>query len=127
MLNKIFKSILIGIFALVITTTFTSCEKEKETIAVIIVKNSNGQTIQGADVILFPEQIPNPTSGDFPDPSLTKGPEETDSNGRVQFTYELEAILNIEVIKVDGNSTYTGANIIRLLKGKTVTKVVEIN
>ena len=41
--------------------------------------------------------------------------------------YDLEAILNIEVIKVDGNSTYTGINIIRLLKGKTVTKVVEIN
>jgi len=126
MLNKIFKSILIGFFSLAMTATFTSCEKEKETIAVIIVKNSNGQTIQGADVKLFPEPIISP-GGASPDPSLTKGPEETDANGRVQFTYELEAILNIEVTKVDGNSTYTGVNIIRLLKGKTVTKVVEIN
>ena len=51
----------------------------------------------------------------------------TDINGQVQFTYDLEVILNIEVIKEDGNSIYTAANIIRLLKGKTVTKVVEIN
>ena len=49
-------------------------------------------------MILFPEQIPNPTSGELPDQSLTKGPVPTDSNGRVQFTYDLEALLNIEVI-----------------------------
>jgi len=35
--------------------------------------------------------------------------------------------LNIAVTKVEGNSTYTGVNIIRLLKGKSTTKVVEIN
>ena len=50
----------------------------------------------------------------------------TDANGQAQFTYELEAILNIRVEKVDGNSTYNGVNIIRLLKGKSVTKVVEV-
>jgi hypothetical protein len=126
MLNKIFKSILIGVFALVMTATFTSCEKEKETIAVIIVKNSNGIVVPGASVTLFPESIISP-GGVYPDPSLTKT-NTTDVNGQARFTtYKLEAILNIEVTKVDGNSTYTGANIIRLLKGKTVTEVVEIN
>ena len=115
-----------GFFALVMTATFTSCEKEKETIAVIIVKNSNGQTIKGADVKLFPDQTISP-SGLLPDPSLTKT-KTTDANGRAEFdTYDLPVILNIEATKVDGNSTYTGAKIIRLLKGKTVTEVVEIN
>ena len=126
MLNKIFKSILIGVFALVMTATFTSCEKEKETIAVIIVKNSNGQTIQGADVKLFPDQTISP-SGLLPDQSLTKT-KTTDANGRVEFnTYDLPVILNIEVTKIEGNDTLVGAEIIRLLKGETKTQVVEIN
>jgi len=126
MLNKIFKSILIGVFALVMTATFTSCEKEKETIAVIIVKNSNGKTIQGADVKLFPDQTISP-SGLLPDQSLTKT-KTTDANGRVEFnTYDLPVILNIEVTKIEGNDTLVGAEIIRLLKGETKTQVVEIN
>ncbi|HIG32567.1 MAG TPA: hypothetical protein EYQ09_03885 [Flavobacteriales bacterium] len=125
MLNKIFKSGLIGVFALVMIVTFTSCEKEKETTGVIIVKNSNGVVVPNASVTLFPDQIISP-SGVYPDPSLTKS-KWTDANGQAEFTYELEAILNIEVTKIDGNSTYTGVNIIRLLKEKTVTKVVEIN
>ena len=125
MLNKIFKLGLIGAFALAMTVTFTSCEKEKETTGVIIVKNSNGVVVPNASVIVFPEQTISP-SGAYPLPSLTKS-KWTDANGQAEFTYELEAILNIEVTKVDGNSTYTGVNIIRLLKEKTVTKVVEIN
>ena len=126
MLNKIFKSGLIGVFALVMIVTVTSCQKEKETIGIIIVKDSSGSVVPNAEVTLSPEQEHN-SAGELPDPSLTKGPKKTDANGRAQFTYELEAILNIEVTNLDGNSTETGLNIIRLLKGKTITKVVEIN
>ena len=126
MLNKIFKSGLIGVFALVMIIPLTSCQKEKETSGIIIVKDSNGAVVPNAEVTLFPNQTIS-SGGIYPDPSLTKGPKETDANGQVQFTYELEAILNIEVIKEEGNSILTGVNIIRLLKGKTVTKVVEIN
>jgi len=125
MLNKIFKSGLIGVFALVMIVTFTSCQKEKETIGIIIVKDSNGAVVRNAAVTLFPDSTIS-SSGAYSDPSLRKT-NNTDANGQVQFTYELEAILNIEAIKEDGNSTYTGIDIIRLLKGKTVTKVVEIN
>ena len=126
MLNRIFKSGLIGVFALVITATFTSCEKEKETIAVIIVKNSNGVVVPGASVTLFPDPTIS-SGGSYPDLSLTNS-KLTDANGRAEFdAYDLPVILNIEVTKVDGNSTYTGVNIIRLLKEKTITKVVEIN
>jgi len=125
MLNRIFKLGLIGFFVLAITSVFTSCEKEKATIAVIIVKNSNNQVVPNADVRLFPDHTLSP-SGNYPSPSLSKK-HKTDASGRAEFTYDLEAILNIEVTKVDGNSTYTGVNIVRLLKGEIVTKVVEIN
>ena len=125
MLNKIFKLGLIGAFSLVMTVTFTSCEKEKETTGVIIVKNSNGVVVPNASVTLFPEQVISP-QGTLPDASLTKT-NYTDANGQAEFTYESEVILNIEVVKYEGNDTLQGINIIRLLKGKSVTKVVEIN
>ena len=125
MLNKIFKLGLIGVFALVIMTTVTSCQKEKETIGIIIVKDSDGDLVSNAEGTLSPDQAIS-SGGEYPSPDLTKT-NETDANGEARFTYELEAILNVEVVKESGNSTYTGVNIIRLLKGKTITKVVEIN
>ena len=125
MLNKIFKSGLMGVFALVMIVAITSCQKEKEIIGIIIVKDSNNAVVANAEVTLFPDPVLSP-GGLSPDPRLTKT-NKTDANGHAEFTYELEAILNIEITKVDGNSTYTGVNIIRLLKEKTVTKVVEIN
>ena len=130
MLNKIFKLGLIGVFALVMMTTVTSCQKEKETIGIIIVKDSDGDLVSNAEVTLSPFGTDDPlhpsSGGETPNPSLTKT-NKTDANGEAQFTYELEAVLDVEVTKESGNSTYTGVNIIRLLKGKTITKVVEIN
>jgi len=93
--------------------------------AIVIVKNSNGDVVPNASVTLFPEQVISP-QGNYPDPALTKT-NNTDANGQAEFIYELEAILNIEVIKEEGNSTYTGVDIIRLIEGVTVTKIVEIN
>ena len=125
MLNKIFKSGLIGVFALVMIVTITSCQKEKETIGIIIVKDSNSAVVPNANVTLFPNQTISP-SGLYPDPSLTKS-KWTDANGQAEFDYDLEAILNVEVIKYNNNDTLKGNNIIRLEQGKTITKVVEIN
>lgn len=93
--------------------------------AIIIVKDSDGDLVSNAQVTLSPGQIISP-GGEYPDPVLTKT-HNTDANGEAEFIYELEAILNIEVIKESGNSTYTGVNIIRLIEGLTVTKIVEIN
>ncbi len=125
MLNRIFKSGLIGFFTLVMTVALTSCEKEKETIGVIIVKDFNNNTISSASVTLHQDSSIS-DQGEWTE-SFIRRTQQTDANGRVEFTYDLEAILNVEVTKTNGNSTYTGYNIIRLLKGKTVTKVVEIN
>ena len=113
MLNRIFKSGLIGVFSLVLIVTVTSCQKEKDTIGVIIVRNSSSQVIQGASVTLFPDQTVSST-GSLPSASLTKT-NKTDANGEAQFTYDLEVVLNIEVTKEEGNSTYTGDNIIQLV------------
>ena len=124
MLNKIFKSGLIGVFALVIVVTVISCQKEKATIAVIIVKNNSGQVVPKAFVTLFPEPTIS-SQGNLPNPSLTNT-ERTDANGIARFTYDMEAILNIDVVKYEGNDTLVGTDIIRLLKGKSVTKAVEV-
>ena len=126
MLNRIFKTILLGVFAIVITTTYTSCKKEKDTIAVIIVKDTNGNIVSGAQVELYPNQSINPVSGELPNFDLNKV-KTSDSAGRVQFTYDLESILNIKATIQIGNDDYEGNNIIRLLRGKTTTKVVEIS
>ena len=125
MLNKIFKTVLLGVFSLVTITSVTSCKKAKDTIGVIIVKDANGLNVPGAYVILHQDSLISP-QGNYTNTDLKKT-DYTDVNGRAEFTYELEAILNVEVRKNEGNNVYTGSNIIRLLKQKTVTKIVEIN
>jgi len=62
----------------------------------------------------------------MPNPLLTKS-KWTDASGQAEFDYDLEAILNIEVVKYEGNDTLQGINIIRLERGQSITKVVEIN
>jgi hypothetical protein len=125
MLNRICKTVLLGVFALVIATIFTSCSKEKDTIARIIVKNTSGAVVQGASVTLYPESTISP-NGSTPNPSLTKT-NITDSNGKVEFTYELESVLTIEATILIGNDYFQGKNVINLLRGKTTTKYVEIS
>ena len=125
MLNRIFKTVLLGSLALVISTTFIACEKANDTIGIIIVKDSNGNTVSGATVVLHQDGVISP-QGNSSNPELRKT-DVTDANGRAEFTYELEAIFQVDVEKIDGNNIYNGFNIIRLLKEKTVTQVVEIN
>jgi len=105
--------------------SLSSCQKAKDTIGVIIVKNTNGNTISGATVTLHQDGAIS-HQGSTTNPDLRKT-DVTDANGRAEFTYELEAIFQVDVEKVDGNYIYTGSNVIRLLKEKTVTLVVEIN
>ena len=149
MLNRIFKTILLGVFSLVITTTFTSCEEENETIAVIIVKDGSGSKVSNARVVLHANPLKQSLYAYNPDnynslDDLVKSnldtvysstgqnsnifrAESTDNNGRVEFTFPLEMVLNVSVLKIDGNDEYLGANIILLTEGVTVTKIVEIN
>ena len=153
MLNRIFKTILLGVFALVITTTFTSCKKEKDTIAVIIVEDGSGIVVPNARVILHANQLKQPLDSLKPqiDSLLNLSLDDlvkanldtlffsptgqrsdifeadwTDNNGRAEFTLPLEMILNVTVLKRDGNDEYLGANVINIQKEKTTTQVVRL-
>ena len=150
MLNRIFKTILLGVFALVITNTFTSCKKEKDTIAVIIVQDGSGNAVPQARVVLHANDLKQSLYTYDPDDytnrsldnlvkanldtfysptgqysSLFKA-ESTDKNGRTEFTIPLEMILNVSVLKIDGNDEYLGSNIINIQKEKTTTQVVKL-
>ena len=150
MLNRIFKTVLLGVFALVITTTFTSCKKEKDTIAVIIVEDGSGNTVPHARVVLHANPLKQPLYSYDPDDYANSSldilvktnldtlysstgqnsdvfeGDWTDNNGRAEFTLPLEMILNVSVLKIDGNDEYLGANIINAKKEKTTTQVVKL-
>jgi hypothetical protein len=132
------------------TTTFTSCKKEKDTIAVIIVKDGSGIIVPNARVVLHANQLKQRLFTYDPD-DYTNGSldllvkanldtlysptgqnsdifrgEWTDNNGRAEFTLPLEMILNVSVLKIDGNDEYLGANVINIQKEKTTTQVVKL-
>ncbi len=125
MLNRILKTGLTGVFTITLLLSFVSCEKAKDTIGVVIVKDSEGNTVSGATVVLHQDGLISQQGA--PTLSELRKTDVTDANGRAEFTYALEAIFQVDVEKIDGNSVYTGSNIIRLLKEKTVIQVVEIN
>ena len=106
---------------LLVSTVFISCEKEKDTIGIIKVVNSNGDPMSGVTVVL---DQPNSSPGTDPIENLTQT-KETDASGRAEFIYKYEAILDVTVSKTSGNDTYEGSGIIRLLKGKTEQVTIE--
>ena len=112
-------SILLAVF--LVSTIFTSCEKQKDTIGIIKVVDSNGDPMSGVTVVL---DQPNSSPGTDPIENLTQT-KETDASGRAEFVYKYEAILDVNVSKNSGNDTYEGSGIIRLLIGKTEQVTVE--
>ncbi len=126
MLNKNFKPVIL--ITLILFTVFGigSCQKAKDTIGVVVVKDSNGNLISGATVVLHLDSLAENQQGNFYNSNLRKT-DITDASGRAEFTYDLEAIFQVSVQKTQGNNTLTGSSVIRLLKEKTVTQEVRIN
>ena len=116
--HKILSTILLLFFT---TLVFTSCEKEKNTIGIIKVVNSSGQSMGGVTVVLNQQ---NTIPGTDPIDNLRKTGV-TDATGKASFTYKHEAILDVSVNKNLGNDTYSGSGVIRLLRGKTEQITVE--
>ena len=106
---------------LLVSTVFTSCTKEKDTIGIIKVVSSSGQAMSGVTVVLDQQ---NTEPGTDPIENLMKS-EETDANGEARFVYRYEAILDVTVSKTSGNDTYEGSGAIRLLRGKTEQITIE--
>ena len=102
-------------------TVFISCTKEKDTIGIIKVVNSNGQIMSGATVVLDQQ---NTDPGTDPISNL-KQTKKTDATGKAEFIYRYEAILDVNVNKTSGNNTYQGSGVIRLLRGKTEQITIE--
>ena len=126
MLNRIFKPAILVTLVISTVLTIGSCQKAKDTVGVIVVKDSNGNLVSGATVVLHLDSLAENQQGNFYNSNLRKT-DVTDASGRAEFTYELEAIFQVSVTKTQGNNTLTGSNVIRLLKEKTVTQVIEIN
>ena len=126
MLNRIFKPVILVTFVISTVLTIGSCQKAKDTVGVIVVKDSNGNLVSGATVVLHLDSLAENQQGNFYNSNLRKT-DITDASGRAEFTYELEAIFQVSVTKTQGNNTLTGSNVIRLLKEKTVTQEVRIN
>ncbi len=104
-----------------------SCNKESNpTVGVVIVVDQQKNPISDARVTLSINDDLVSNQGATPSEDLTRI-EYTDTQGRVEFTYELEAIFDINIQKLSGNDTLIGQNMIALVRGETVTKQVTIN
>lgn len=108
-----------GIFWVGVFVFFTlfSCKKDGETKAVISVKDAAGNSVSGATVVLWQDTSVNQTSGVQANIRVTKT---SDSNGRAEFTFALEAYLNITATK----DTNTAHGFIRLKEHETVSQTV---
>ena len=122
MLNKIFKSLLIGAFA-IFALTLNSCKKPEDTKAIITVVDINGTVVKDAKVRLHQDGQISPSGQS----SEVSDEQWTDASGQTEHVFEYEAILNIDVSKWVGTNELTGSNVIRLLKHKTVSKTIEID
>lgn len=102
-----------------IIVSFSSCkddEKCKLVVTVLDVSNTS-QVISGVKLVVAKGS------------SYVHEEGITDSKGEARFTFENEAILDIEATLTDQTTGYTrkGKSTVRLEEGKTVTKQVYLN
>ena len=112
------KNILIaGIITLLFTSQW-SCKKSGPADAVITIQDTLGRPVNGAKVILRQDSVVSPTTGVRAD---IYQEQVTGTTGDAFFSFELEAVLNIEVSKdsITENNEY-----VRLEQNKTVRKIV---
>jgi uncharacterized membrane protein len=96
----------------------TSCQKETESNATIIVVNSmGGAPVVGATVVLDCNTCQ-------PVGTLQTATEITDGSGRATFTFQLEAVLDVTVTHPTGTPTAT--SVVKLEAGKSVEKTVPL-
>jgi hypothetical protein len=114
---KAFKFLL---FALVVASAaFSSCKKSGPAEAMITVVDSTGQRISGALVTLSQDSVINPVNNVQASANQVK---QSDAAGQAFFSFKLEAVLNVEVVK----GTKVAKDYIRLEQSKTITKTVVI-
>jgi len=104
---------------LIVTLSFNSCYKEKDTLAIISITDTAGNVVENAMVRLYPEPSINPHPTIIIDDTLW-----TDFEGKVVFDYTEDfnlgqagfAVLDIEVVvfKANGDDSLSGEGIIKI-------------
>jgi hypothetical protein len=127
---------LIPIMALVILLTMTQCKKNyncglKITCYYTSTGLDTGEAVSGANLEIYPGTV---ASGRTIHEAIEKGRYGiTDANGRYEYTYPYEALLNISATYSDTVETedgsleirnYRGTAQVKLLEGETVEKAV---
>ena len=111
---------------IVIFTLFSmsSCYKEPLTKGIITVYDSEGNTVSGAIVKLFQEDIVGVTQTNVVSTLIS------DYNGQTEHVLELEALMNVEAYTLSESASADtllyGVTVIRLMRGKTINKNIEI-
>ena len=111
---------------IVIITLFcmSSCYEEPLTKGIITVYDSEGNTVSGAIVKLFQEDIVGVSQTNVISTLVS------DFNGQTEHILELEALMKVEAYTLSesapADTLFYGTTIIRLMRGKTIYKNIEI-
>ena len=111
---------------IVIITLFcmSSCYDEPLTKGIITVYDSEGNTVNGAIVKLYQEDIVGVTQTNVVSTLVS------DFNGQTEHVLELEALMNVEAYTLtestSADTLLYGTTVIRLMRGKTIYKNIEI-
>lgn len=119
----LFSGFLITLFVF----TGTSCQKETDCKATVNCIDSTGSVVANASVQLYAlVKDPNDPKGTATYTADVKANGTTDGGGQVKFTFKLPAIYDIKATTVVGTKTLSGASIIKLEEGKSVSKTVTL-
>ena len=111
---------------IVIITLFSmsSCYEEPLTKGIITVYDSEGNTVSGAIVKLYQEDIVGVSQTNVVSTLVS------DFNGQTEHVLELEALMNVEAYTLSESASADtllyGSTVIRLMRGKTIYKNIEI-
>ena len=109
------------LFTLLVLISSWSCKKSGPADAVITVEDAKGQPVAGARVVLRQDSVVNPTTGIRADVYQEQF---TGSNGQAFFSFELEAVLNVEVTK---DTLVETDEYVRLEQNETVRKTITLD
>lgn len=112
------------LFAIIPLLSLVSCHKETVTKGVVTVYDINGIPVPGAIVTLSQEDM-----GAGVNQTHLTDVKTTDFLGQTEHVLELEAIMNIDAVLYIDNTVdtmYYGTSTIRLTRGKTVYKDLEV-
>ena len=116
MLNLIMKNVVFGLVVAAIWG-LPACKPDDPTELIVRVVNNNDEQVEGATVRVYCTE---------PD-CIVEDIKTTDDKGFSVHTFELEAVLAVEVTKIIGSDTLSGSGTADLVKNETVSVKIKIN